>query len=94
MSIFYKYCSSFCVEYPLYVNAHIFHGSKSVLCYFLCVDFLSMISNGGFKMTPEDKRRGEMVALLAGTVLLAGGVIVAACVYYKNKKFLKSWDLL
>lgn len=53
-----------------------------------------MIFNGGFKMTPEDKRRGEMVALLAGTVLLAGGVIVAACVYYKNKKFLKSWDLL
>ncbi len=45
-------------------------------------------------MTPEERKRGQMVTLLAGTVLLAGGVIAAACVYYKNKKFLKSWDLL
>lgn len=76
------------------MNDHIFHVSLAVLCYFLCVDFLCMIPLGGFTMTPEERKRGQMVTLLAGTVLLAGGVIVAACAYYKQKKFLKSLDLL
>lgn len=53
-----------------------------------------MIPLGGFGMTPEDRKKGQMVTLLAGTVLLAGGVIVAACAYYRQKKFLKSLDLL
>ena len=45
-------------------------------------------------MTAEEKKRGQMAVILAGTMLVAGGMVVAACVYYKNKKFLKSWDLL
>lgn len=45
-------------------------------------------------MKPEDRRKGEMAAILAGTLLVVGGVIAAACAYYKNKKFLKSLDLL